>query len=192
MKGVIDLGDFGVTVKASEKDTAGVVSVLENEEPPGFGPPIHVHHDCAEAFYVLAGEYIMNLDGREIVCPAGSFIFIPQGVRHGFRVRDVPSRKLNLYFPAAMVGYFDDLASALQRDEVTEDELTEIASAHAMEIVVHRPTATSRAVLSRPFALTSIARSCVVAGRDTTHRQPSGSATPHLPSSPPSAPPGRT
>jgi mannose-6-phosphate isomerase-like protein (cupin superfamily) len=132
---IIDLGDFGVTVKASEKDTAGVVSVLENDEPPGFGPPIHVHHDCAEAFYVLAGEYIMNLDGREVVCPAGSFIFIPQGVRHGFRVGDVPSRKLNFYFPASMVGYFDDLAEALQRDTVSETELAGIAEAHQMEIV---------------------------------------------------------
>jgi quercetin dioxygenase-like cupin family protein len=132
---VIDLGDFGVTVKASEKETAGVVSVLENEEPPGFGPPIHVHHDCAEAFYVLAGDYIMNLDGREVVCPAGSFIFIPQGVRHGFRVGDVPSRKLNFYFPASMVGYFDDLAEALQRDGVSESELADIAAVHQMEIV---------------------------------------------------------
>ena len=131
----IDLGDFGVTVKASDADTAGVVSVIENEEPPGFGPPIHVHHDCAEAFYVLDGEYIMYLEDREVVCPAGSFIFIPQGVRHGFRVGDVTSRKLNFYFPAAMVGYFDDLGSALQREDVTESELSEIASAHAMEIV---------------------------------------------------------
>lgn len=132
---VIDLGDFGVTVKASEKETGGVVSVLENEEPPGFGPPIHVHHDCSEAFYVLAGEYIMNLEGREVVCPAGSFIFIPQGARHGFRVGDVPSRKLNFYFPASMVGYFDELAEALERDNVSESELTGIAEAHRMEIV---------------------------------------------------------
>lgn len=132
---VIDLGDFGVTVKASENQTGGVVSVLENEEPPGFGPPIHVHHDCAEAFYVLAGEYIMNLEGREVVCPAGSFIFIPQGARHGFRVGEVPSRKLNFYFPASMVGYFDDLAEALRRDRVSESELARIAEAHQMEIV---------------------------------------------------------
>ena len=132
---VIDLGDFSVTVKASEEDTGGVVSVLENEEPPGFGPPMHVHHDCAEAFYVLAGEYIMNLDDREIVCPAGSFIFIPKGTRHGFRVGDVPSRKLNFYFPAAMVGYFDDLAVALQREGVSESELAGITAAHEMEIV---------------------------------------------------------
>lgn len=132
---VIDLGDFAVTVKASEKETGGVVSVLENEEPPGFGPPIHVHHDCAEAFYVLAGEYIMNLEDRDVICPAGSFIFIPQGVRHGFRVGDVPSRKLNFYFPASMVGYFDDLADAIRRDSVSERELAGIADAHQMEIV---------------------------------------------------------
>jgi mannose-6-phosphate isomerase-like protein (cupin superfamily) len=130
----INLGDFGVTVKASDADTAGVVSVIENEEPPGFGPPIHVHLDCAEAFYVLDGEYIMYLEDREVICPAGSFIFIPKGVRHGFRVGDVTSRKLNFYFPAAMVGYFDDLASALQREGVPESELSEIAAAHAMEI----------------------------------------------------------
>jgi mannose-6-phosphate isomerase-like protein (cupin superfamily) len=132
---VIDLGDFAVTVKASESETDGVVSVLENEEPPGFGPPIHVHHDCAEAFYVLAGEYIMNLEDREVVCPAGSFIFIPKGTRHGFRVGNVPSRKLNFYFPASMVAYFDDLAEALQRDSVSEGELAGIADAHQMEIV---------------------------------------------------------
>jgi hypothetical protein len=132
---VIDLGDFGLTVKASDAETGGVVSVLEAEEPPGFGPPVHVHHDCAEAFYVLAGEYVMQLEDREVVCPAGSFVFIPQGVRHGFRVGDVPSRKLNFYFPAAMVGYFDALAAALGRDGVTDDDLAGIASTHAMEVV---------------------------------------------------------
>src|SRR5690349_14425734 len=106
---LIDLADFGMTVKAEGDETAGVVSVLEATEPPGFGPPVHVHHDAAEAFYVLEGEYIMSLEDREVVCPAGSFVFIPLGTRHGFQVGDVPSRKLNFYFPAAMVGYFIDL-----------------------------------------------------------------------------------
>jgi mannose-6-phosphate isomerase-like protein (cupin superfamily) len=96
---LIDLGDVEMTVKASDTATAGVVSVLEAEEPPGFGPPIHVHHDCAEAFYVLEGEYTMYLEDREFVCAAGSFIFIPQGSRHAFRVGKVPSRKLNSTSP---------------------------------------------------------------------------------------------
>jgi mannose-6-phosphate isomerase-like protein (cupin superfamily) len=132
---LIDLGDFGMTVKADAAETAGVVTVLEAEEPPGFGPPIHVHHDSAEVFYVLEGEYIMYLDDREFACPAGSFIFIPLGVPHGFRVGNVPSRKLNFYFPAAMIGYFDDLAAALGRDDMDEKGLAEIAREHAMEIV---------------------------------------------------------
>ena len=131
----IDLGEFGMTLKADADETAGVVSVLEAEEPPGFGPPIHVHHDSAEAFYVLEGEYIMYLEDSEFVCPAGSFIFIPVGVRHGFRVGNVPGRKLNFYFPAAMIGYFDDLATALGRDDMDSEELAEIARRHAVEIV---------------------------------------------------------
>jgi len=77
----------------------------------------------------------MYLEDREFACPAGSFIFIPLGVRHGFRVGNIPSRKLNFYFPAAMIGYFDDLAAALGRDDVQEKGLAEIARQHAMEIV---------------------------------------------------------
>jgi mannose-6-phosphate isomerase-like protein (cupin superfamily) len=131
----IDLGTFGMTVKASEVETGGIMTVLEAEEPPGFGPPMHVHHDCAEAFYVLEGEYTMFLEDREVVCPAGAFVFIPQGARHGFRVGEARSRKLNFYFPASMIGYFDELAAALRRDDVADDQLDEIAAAHAMEII---------------------------------------------------------
>jgi len=129
---LIDLADFEMRVKADAASTGGVVSVLEATEPPGFGPPVHVHDDAAEAFYVVEGEYVMNLDGEERRCPAGSFVFIPSGVPHGFRVGEVASRKLNFYFPVAMIGYFDDLAAALARADVTEDELARIAEAHHM------------------------------------------------------------
>jgi len=132
---LIDLGDFAMHVKADAGSTHGVVSVLEATEPPGFGPPIHVHDDAAEAFYVLEGEYFMSLDGDEHRCPAGSFVFIAAGVPHGFRVGEEQSRKLNFYFPAAMTGYFDDLAAALRRSDVTDAELAEIAESHQMHIV---------------------------------------------------------
>ena len=130
----IDLGVFAMTLKAGEDETGGIVSVLEAEEPPGFGPPLHIHHDAAEAFYVLEGEYVMFLEDREVTCPAGSFLFIPAGMRHGFRVGSVPSRKLNFFFPAAMVGYFDELSAAIARGDA-DDALDEIATRHGMEIV---------------------------------------------------------
>ena len=95
---------------------------------------MHIHHDAAEAFYVLAGEYVIFLENQEFVCPAGSFIYIPVGLRHGFRVGGVPSRRLNLYSPAAMVGYFDELSAAITTSDA-EADLAAIANRHGMEVV---------------------------------------------------------
>ena len=70
-----------------------------------------------------------------VVKPAGSFILIPSGVRHGFRVGDAPSRKLNLYAPAEMVGYFDDLSAAMGSGDADPKRLDDIARRHGMEVV---------------------------------------------------------
>ena len=130
----IDLGNFRMSVKASSDDTSSAFTLLEAAEPAGFGPPMHIHHDAAEAFYVLAGEYVVFLEDREFTCPAGSFIYIPAGLRHGFRVSGMPSRKLNLYSPAAMVGYFDELSGAIAAAQ-PEADLDTIAGRHGMEVV---------------------------------------------------------
>ena len=131
----IDLGNFAMSLKASGDETEGAFALLEATEPPNFGPPLHRHHDCSEAFFVLKGEYQIFVEERAYVCPAGSFIYIPAGLRHGFRVGPVASRKLNLYTPAAMVGYFDDLSAALAGGEADPGRRDEIAKAHAMEVV---------------------------------------------------------
>lgn len=131
----IDLGNFQMTVKATSEETDGAFSLLEAEEPPDFGPPLHIHRDAAEAFYVLAGEYIIFLEEREVSCAEGSFIFIPAGVRHGFRVGKTTSRKLNFYVPAAMVGYFDELSDAIMNDEADSEVLSEIALRHSMDVL---------------------------------------------------------
>ena len=128
----IELGDFRMTVKASGEETGEAFSLLEAAEPPGFGPPMHIHHDAAEAFYVIEGEYIFSLPEGHVRCPAGSFVFIPAGVEHGFRVGDVPSRKLNLFAPAAMVGFFDEMAAAT--GTLSDAELGELAAKYSMEV----------------------------------------------------------
>jgi quercetin dioxygenase-like cupin family protein len=130
----IDLGAFRMTVKATEEETSRSFTLLEADEPAGFGPPLHVHRDAAEAFYVLEGEYLLFIQGREYSCPAGSFIFIPAGVEHGFRVGAVASRKLVLFAPGAMIGYFDDLSAALKSGRVEPDALSGIALKHGMEV----------------------------------------------------------
>lgn len=124
-----------MSVKATAHDTAGAFSLLESDEPLGFGPPMHVHHDAAKAFYVLAGEYVIFLGGDEVLCPAGAFIFIPLGLPHGFRVGGVPSRKLNLYTPAGMIGYFDETSAAARTGPLSDEALTDIAAGYSMEVL---------------------------------------------------------
>lgn len=131
----IDLGGFRMSVKASGPETQEAFTLLEADEPPGFGPPMHIHHNTAEAFYVVAGEYHIFIRDQEFACPAGSFIYIPAGIPHGFRVGAQPSRKLNLYTPAAMIGYFDELSAALARGEADPDVLAEIAARSGMEVI---------------------------------------------------------
>lgn len=131
---VIDLEVFRMSVLADAAATGGAFSLLEASEPPGFGPPLHIHHDAAEAFYVLEGEYRIFLDDREFRCPAGSFIFIPAGRSHGFQVGAVASRKLNLYAPAGMVGYFDELAVGGE-DATDPEALARMARRYGMEVI---------------------------------------------------------
>jgi hypothetical protein len=53
---------------------------------------------------------------------------------HGFRVGGVPSRKLNLYLPAAMVGYFDELSASLAAGQTDAARLDEVAVRYGMEV----------------------------------------------------------
>jgi mannose-6-phosphate isomerase-like protein (cupin superfamily) len=132
---LIDLGGFSMSIKATGDETDGSFTLLEADEPPDFGPPLHIHHGIAEAFYVLEGEYIIFLDGDETRCAAGSFIFIPAETPHGFRVGKVASRKLNLYLPASMIGYFDELSDAMKNGEADPERLAEIATRNAVEVI---------------------------------------------------------
>lgn len=131
----IGVGGFDVTVHADAATTDGLFSLIETgEREPGGGPPLHVHRDCSESLFVLAGAYVMHLDGREFACPAGSFVYVPQGMVHTFRTLETDSRKLNLYSPAGMVGYFDELAAGITAG-MTDADLDALAERHAMDVV---------------------------------------------------------
>lgn len=131
----IDLGGFDVRVLANGDDTNQLFSLIETGEADvGGGPPLHVHRDCAESFVVLDGRYAMHLEDGEFECGPGTFVYVPSGMVHTFRVLQPASRKLNLYTPAGMVGYFDELAAGIAAG-IGEAELDAIAERYAMEVV---------------------------------------------------------
>lgn len=135
----IDLGGFEVIVHADGPDTEGAFSLIETGDTQiGSGPPLHVHRDAMESFYVLEGSYVMVIEDREVLCEAGSCIIVPQGTPHTFRNAGAKSRKLNLYTPAAMVGYFDELAAAIAAG-TDEQALDALAERYAMDVVGEIP-----------------------------------------------------
>jgi mannose-6-phosphate isomerase-like protein (cupin superfamily) len=134
---LLDLGNFQAEVLATGDQTAQQFTLLVTQsEPPGFGPPLHRHRDSAEAFFVLEGEYLMFLDDDQLLCPGGSFVYVPRGVPHTFQVTSAqPGKKLNLFSPAAMVGFFEDLAVAEAAGTATPELLDVIAKRHQMEVL---------------------------------------------------------
>lgn len=50
----------------------------------GREPPLHVHHGEDEAFYVLEGDFTFHVGGHLLPAPAGTLVFLPREVAHGF------------------------------------------------------------------------------------------------------------
>ncbi len=140
---LLDLGSFEAVVLATAEQTAGAFTLLQTQsEPAEFGPPLHIHRDAAEAFYVLEGEYLMFIEESQQICPPGTFVFVPRGIPHTFKVTSSrPGRKLNFFAPAAMVGFFEELAVAEAAGRSTPDLLEAIAHRNAMEVLGPVPDA---------------------------------------------------
>ena len=75
--------------------------------PPGEGPPLHVHPNTDETFYVADGEATFLLGDRELPLGAGSFVFVPRGTAHTVWVSsDGPVRGLIVISPGDAVHEF--------------------------------------------------------------------------------------
>jgi quercetin dioxygenase-like cupin family protein len=88
------------TIKASAEQTGGRFSLIEELAPGGAGTPLHVHREDDETFYVLEGELTFYLDeAQPIAASAGSFVHIPGGVVHAFKVDSETARYLIITTP---------------------------------------------------------------------------------------------
>ena len=103
-----------VVVRPGEGQRVGNVEFLaRSEDTPRFnlatieiapgrdGPPAHAHSDEDDSFYILSGELTFEVEGEEVVAPAGTFVLLPPGVTHTFANRtSEPVRMLNVHAPA--------------------------------------------------------------------------------------------
>ncbi|MBS1885601.1 MAG: cupin domain-containing protein [Actinobacteria bacterium] len=69
-----------MTIKAGTGGRPGP-TVLEARLHAGHAPPLHVHHDEDEAFYLLAGTMRFRAGDEESDLGAGDFLLVPRGRR---------------------------------------------------------------------------------------------------------------
>jgi uncharacterized RmlC-like cupin family protein len=94
-----------VLLRSEESD--GVVSVVDNTVPANWAGPFLHKHDFDEAFYVLEGELVFQVEDVVITKRAGELAFAPRGVAHTLANHsDAPARYVLVCTPAGFERYF--------------------------------------------------------------------------------------
>jgi quercetin dioxygenase-like cupin family protein len=107
--------DLRTTFLLRGEQSGGHVSLMENvvaAHSPG--PPLH-KHDFDEAFYMLEGELIFQLEDELFTKRAGEFTFAPRNVPHALANHsDADARYLLVCTPAGLERLFARAAADAQ------------------------------------------------------------------------------
>jgi quercetin dioxygenase-like cupin family protein len=127
-------------VKLSSAQTGGAFALIEDHFPAGRATPYHVHRHEDEAFYLLEGEFTFFSGTRKFTGTAGTTVFLPRNIPHGFRA-DTAGKMLLLTVP----GGFDSFVAEAGEPAATRTiptpkppdfaRLTTLAAKYQIEIL---------------------------------------------------------
>lgn len=117
------IGVSSTNFKVISSDAGGGIFIMEHTNRKKGGPPRHVHHNEDEWFYVIAGEYIVEVGSERFHIKSGDSILAPREVPHVWAfVGDVPGRMLIAFAPAnKMEEFFRDSEKRRKGDEYVTD-----------------------------------------------------------------------
>lgn len=121
-------------VKVSSKDTDGQLTVLEYVGFEKIGPPLHVHFDQDEIFYVVEGEYLFQLDTERMTLKAGDTIFLPRAVPHTWLQLTDKGKLVYFLQPSGQMEEFFKKMNEL-KGPPTPELVQQIHQAHGMKVV---------------------------------------------------------
>jgi quercetin dioxygenase-like cupin family protein len=127
-----DLDFFGsrARIHASSADT-GHFALIEVLAPAGRQPPLHVHREDGESWYVLDGELIVWIGERTRTLRPGEFLFAPPKVPHTLRAGAEGARYL-LIVGARFEAFVRAVAALGEPDP---EQMTRVAAEHRIDIL---------------------------------------------------------
>lgn len=104
------LGDK-MTLKLTGEDTNNLYTLIEQNNEPGIGIPMHVHTQEDEIFRVIEGQLELTVGGKTTILNPGDLGFCPRNIPHAWRVVGENHAKVDLsFFPSGMEHMFEKLA----------------------------------------------------------------------------------
>lgn len=104
------------TWKAKSEETGGAFLLFEDEMEQGKTTPLHLHPDSDETMYLLEGEILIHMDGREHRVSTGGLTVAPRGVPHAFMVLSTTARMLCLHTPGCAQSFYLDASEPMGAD----------------------------------------------------------------------------
>jgi mannose-6-phosphate isomerase-like protein (cupin superfamily) len=98
-----------LTIHADSADTNGQSALVEAEGGPGAEPPMHVHENEDELFYVIEGQLKVFCGDRIRILNAGESGFLPRRVPHTFEMLSKRARFLVYITPGGFEEYFREV-----------------------------------------------------------------------------------
>ena len=95
------LGVSSTDFKVSTQDSGGGLFIMEHTNRKKGGPTRHLHHNQDEWWYVIKGEYIVEVGSERFRLQPGDSILGPREVPHVWAfVGDTPGKMLIAFAPA--------------------------------------------------------------------------------------------
>ncbi len=105
------LGPNAIDYKVTSQDSAGLL-IFELTTHTRGGPERHLHLAQDEWFYVLEGQFVIEIDSERFHPRPGDALLAPRGISHGWaHLDDGIGRFLTVFNPAGkMEAFFHDMA----------------------------------------------------------------------------------
>ncbi|HVV62423.1 MAG TPA: cupin domain-containing protein [Pseudolabrys sp.] len=133
---VKDISGWRFECKVSARDTEGGFCVFDTVRSVRGGPPLHIHREQDEWFYVREGEFLFKVGDEAFRLGPGDSLLGPRGVPHTFASLTERSALIVAFQPAGgMEQLFFKAWQASQQGPLTPDDWRSFGEPHAIEIV---------------------------------------------------------
>jgi quercetin dioxygenase-like cupin family protein len=116
--------------------SGGGFDFMVGDVPYLSGPPLHVHRDQADTFYILENVLMIQVDDELFELGPGDFASVPPGVRHTFdnvRTDQPPVKAVNLMVPGGLDVFLEELGKLGERP--AESDVSRIGEANGVTFV---------------------------------------------------------